>query len=166
VISTATNFSGRRCLDWESVSSFARECHFPEHGLILRSEKSGTDFLKKGLQDWGSLQEFTRTCLEQFGCCYVETDMRAQYNPMRMQVIQEATQKLVTIIGTPCPACAAPGFEVVALEPGLPCSACGRPTKSTRSIRYACQSCLYQEKRKHPQGKNLEDPMYCDHCNP
>jgi hypothetical protein len=33
--------------------------------------------------------------LEKFNNLYVETDMRAMYNPSRMTVIQNATKKLV-----------------------------------------------------------------------
>jgi hypothetical protein len=43
---------------------------------------------------------------------YVETDMRAMYNPSRMTVIQNATKKLVEKINSCCPNCNIPGFGI------------------------------------------------------
>jgi hypothetical protein len=47
---------------------------------------------------------------------YVETDMRAMYNPSRMTVIQNATKKLVEKINSCCPHCNIPGLELQTLK--------------------------------------------------
>jgi hypothetical protein len=49
--------------------------------------------------------------LEKFNNLYVETDMRAMYNPSRMTVIQNATKKLVEKINSCCH-CNIPGFGI------------------------------------------------------
>jgi hypothetical protein len=54
--------------------------------------------------------------LEKFNNLYVETDMRAMYNPSRMTVIQNATKKLVEKINSCCPQCNIPGLELQTLK--------------------------------------------------
>ena len=97
---------------------------------------------------------------------FVETDMRAMYNPTRMTVIENATKKLVEKINSSCPACQTPGFCVTSSTKGLTCSLCGLPTKSTLSSIYQCQQCEYTKEEMYPHKKTNEDPMYCDFCNP
>ena len=70
--------------------------------------------------------------LNLFGKVFVETDMRACYNPTRMRVIEQTTHKLVAKINNKCPQCATPGFETAEVNRGLPCNLCNSPTKSAQ----------------------------------
>ncbi|RTY96888.1 hypothetical protein EKL98_16285, partial [Flavobacterium bomense] len=97
---------------------------------------------------------------------YIETDMRAMYNPTRMKVIEKAAFKLVDKIKSLCPKCRTPGFGIIDRREGLPCQQCHFPTRSTLSHIYSCQKCSYKKEEKYPNGKQTEDPMYCDICNP
>ena len=165
-LSTETNFSGQDFRSWREVEDFAKKVGFPSHGLLLRKSKDSLEDLCKGITDLALLQERANYLLHAYGSGYIETDMRAMLNPTRMAVIQEAGEKLLRKINSRCPACGFPGFDVVSLESGLPCSLCGRPTASIKAQHLGCAHCQHKEVVPHPQGKSSEDPMYCDHCNP
>jgi hypothetical protein len=104
--------------------------------------------------------------INNFGTAYIETDMRAMYNPTRMNIIERAAEKLIKKIKNHCPVCNMPGFGITDAKEGLPCVICSFPTRSTISYIYSCQKCSYQKEEKYPKGKQTEDPMYCDYCNP
>ena len=92
--------------------------------------------------------------------------MRGLYNPTRMKVIEKAAIQLISKIKSVCPECDSPGFGVVRAISGLLCRWCKFETKSTYSHIYQCQKCNYEIEKKFPNGKETEDPMYCDYCNP
>ncbi|MEN8886169.1 MAG: DUF6671 family protein, partial [Winogradskyella sp.] len=58
------------------------------------------------------------------------------------------------------------GFGVTDLKKGLPCDLCNMPTQSTLSLIYSCVKCKTTKEKFHPNNKTIEDPMYCDFCNP
>ncbi|NDE60988.1 MAG: hypothetical protein EB038_02005 [Cyclobacteriaceae bacterium] len=165
-LSLETNFSGQEFSNMEELDAFASKVGFPSHGLILRRSKDHLEGILKGISDPEQLRTAAQRLIETQGSGFVETDMRAMLNPTRMAVIQEAGEKLLRKINSRCPACGFPGFDVVSLESGLPCSLCGRPTASIKAQHLGCAHCQHKEVVPHPQGKSSEDPMYCDHCNP
>jgi hypothetical protein len=165
-LSTETNFSGKKIHSVTEAIEFAKQALFPSHALILRNAKNETLDIIKGINDWNLLEEQATHLLQKYPSIYVETDMRAMHNPSRMKVIEKACNKLIKKIAQVCPNCYAPGFDVVEVISGLPCSLCGCPTKSTLSYLYQCQKCSFKEEKKYPLGKTEEDPMYCDRCNP
>lgn len=165
-ISTDTNFSSAICHSWEEVKSFANKALFPSHALLLREDSMSFTQVIKGVQDLNTLEREAYRFLKQFGRIHIETDMRAMYNPSRMNVIKQATEKLLQIILMLCPACGTPGFEIVEAKPGLPCTLCGTPTNSTLSYVRSCQQCQLLIEESYPQGKQAEDPQYCNRCNP
>ncbi|NRA94192.1 MAG: hypothetical protein HRU26_16210 [Psychroserpens sp.] len=165
-LSTATNFNGRLITNQTELKEFTDKFRFPEHGLILKPSKESTDDLIKGINDPIRLNVGFQHLLNKYGQVYVETDMRAMYNPMRMAVIKDATQKLITKINSVCPICQTPGFDVFEVNSGLPCRLCNSPTRSTLSLIYQCNKCQFQKEEQFPHGKTEEDPMYCDLCNP
>ncbi len=165
-ITTTTNFNGQLLKNRAEVDAFAGKVLFPSHGLILRRDKDATDDLTKGVADIQTLDKLVNIYLSKYGQVYVETDMRAMYNPTRMEVIGRAARKLSDVILRTCPQCNTPGFDVADVVNGLPCELCGNPTKSTLSYIYICQKCHYSEDKMYPKGKTSETPMYCDYCNP
>lgn len=165
-LSIETNFNGQEVKTTDDLIEFANQCKFPTHALIVR--KSQTDFtdIKKGITDWKSLHKASNDLFDLQGSAYIETDMRAMYNPTRMKIIAQATQKLAKKINSCCPQCNTPGFGITDARKGLRCEQCNFPTRSISSYIYQCQKCDYVEEEKYPSGKQTEDPMYCDNCNP
>lgn len=165
-LSTETNFSGEEIGSLEALEAFAEKAIFPNHALILRNQKDSFLEIHKGITEQSLLLELGQQLLKTYGVLYAETDMRAHFNPSRMKVIGKAAQLLLEKICSCCPSCSLPGFAVVSSQPGLPCSWCGTPTRSTLSQTKSCTHCGHSEELVHPFGKTTEDPMYCDRCNP
>lgn len=166
ILSLHTNFSGKTVYNLSELMAFAAQVKFPSHALILRGNTNYKQDIFKGIDSETKLVHLFNELLEKNGQVHVETDMRAHYNPTRMRVIEELTEKLVNTILSVCPNCQTPGFDVVEAIAGLPCSQCGLRTRSTLQHRYQCHSCMHEEIRNFPHGKEQEDPMYCDFCNP
>lgn len=165
-LSIETNFAGEEIGSLEALEAFAEKALFPSHALILKNQKESFLEIQKGITEPSLLLEFGEQLLKTYGTLYAETDMRAHFNPFRMKVIGEAAQLLLEKICSCCPSCSLPGFAVVTSQPGLPCSWCGTPTRSTLSQTKTCTHCGNSEELLHPFGKTAEDPMYCDRCNP
>ena len=166
VASGKTNFSHLLAANWEQAEAFARTTDFPEHGIVVRPRHEDDARIRKGVADWESLREaFFWACGEaDNGCAFLETDVRAHMNPMRMEIIASATRDLAEKLGTPCPVCNTPGFQIVERAPGLPCEDCGAPTRDTRADIYRCGRCGHQAalerlEKAAPAG-------HCDWCNP
>lgn len=165
-LSTATNFAGQETRTEAELLAFAERVQFPSHGLILRPDKGAATGIVKGITQKEQLLAAFRQLMAAQGKVYAETDMRAMYNPSRMAVIETAAVKLAEKINSACPRCNTPGFGITDAKPGLPCSWCGAPTRSTLSFIYRCSHCNFVQEAMYPHGKQAEDPMYCDFCNP
>jgi len=165
-ISTETNFNAAEVQTETALKKFANAAKFPSHGLILRKHKDDYSEIIKGITDWETLLETYHHFSKTVGSAYIETDMRAMYNPSRMKVIEKAALQLVNKIKSICPQCSAPGFGITDAKEGLPCELCNFPTHSILSYIYSCQKCNFRKEEKFPNKKNKEEPMYCDICNP
>ncbi len=165
-LSTNTNFNGQEIRTVEELVSFAENARFPSHALILRKAYRDNSEIIKGIADLTTLKDTFQIFKYKYGSAYVETDMRAMYNPTRMEVIKTAAQKLVNKIVSMCPQCFTPGFGITDVKAGLPCELCGFPTRSTLSHDYECVKCQYKENKKYPHNKTTEEPTFCDICNP
>lgn len=165
-LSTETNFNAAEIRSEEELKQFINTANFPSHALILR--KSNNDFTEiiKGITDNELLNNRFHYFISKYKTAYIETDMRAMYNPTRMKVIEQATQKLVKKLNSCCPTCNTPGFDISDSKKGLLCELCNNPTRSTLSYFYICKKCNYTKEEMYPHGKLKEDPMYCDICNP
>lgn len=165
-LSMNTNFNGSVISSKKELDEFAERVKFPSHGLIVRKDENDFVEIEKGITDWEKLTEVYHHLIKQHGSVYVETDMRAMYNPTRMSVIENVAKKLAEKINSLCPSCSIPGFGVTDGKRGLPCQYCNFPTRTTLSYIYSCQKCSYTQEEKYPNNKHFEDPMYCDICNP
>jgi len=165
-LSTDTNFNGKQVQNQKDLFDFADQVNFPKHGLILRKLKDENTDIHKGVTDIENLKKSFEQLYSKYNSVYVETDMRAMYNPTRMNVIEKATQKLVKKIKSTCPQCQMPGFGITEAKSGLKCSLCGSPTNSTLSYIYVCQHCKFTKEDMYPHKKTTGDPTYCDYCNP
>jgi hypothetical protein len=165
-VSMETNFGGSYVEDESALMKFAEKAQFPSHGLIVRNHKDDFSYILKGITNQKTLVESFYNCKHQFRSAYVETDMRALYNPSRMKVIASAAGKLISSALSKCPSCAMPGFDITEYRQGLPCELCGLATSSVLFALYTCNHCNFKKKALFPNGKETEDPMYCNYCNP
>lgn len=165
-ISLDTNFNGKIVFSEDELLEFATLSHFPAHGIILKSTEINPLIIEKGIVSKKILLEKYRELHKTFSSVFVETDMRAQFNPTRMKVIEKATLALLKKIKNCCTRCETPGFDIINTISGLPCRSCGSPTRSTLSHIYQCKKCEFKEEKIFPRGLQFEEPTYCDYCNP
>lgn len=165
-LSTETNFNGTEIKTEKELSAFAKSAQFPTHGLIIKNTKNDFTDIVKGITNREHLKNTFKDFISKYGEAFIETDMRAMYNPTRMKVIEKAAVKLANKINSLCPNCDIPGFGITDAKQGLPCELCNFPTRSTLSYLYVCQKCSYKKEEKYPNGKYFESPIYCDVCNP
>lgn len=165
-LSLDTNFYGATINSKEMLDDFASKVQFPSHAIILRSKPDDFTAIIKGITTTSQLEDSFQNLMSVYGSVYAETDMRAMYNPTRMNVIKIATQKLLETIKTACPSCKTPGFSITDVKQGLPCSWCSAPTRSTLSFIYTCKKCHYSFEKMYPHQKTTEEPGFCDSCNP
>lgn len=164
--STFTNFSGMEIRSKKEMEDFASRVEFPEHSLIIKDSQNSHRQVFKGIQSYIVLNSHADKYLINSESFWLETDMRANHNPKRMKVIEQATRNLIDKMGSVCPRCSTPGFWKVNFISGLECLRCASPTKSIKAEIYACEHCDYAETKEFPNNKTKEDPMYCDYCNP
>jgi len=153
--------------DWTAAEAFARQAAFPAHHLVVRPEGENDPRIRKGIAAWEEFEAAFAWGQAQSasGQVFLETDLRAHANPTRMEMIRLAAEDLVAKLGSPCPACGAPGFWLVERVAGLPCGDCGAPTRETRAEVHGCLKCAHRETRERPEPQ-YADPGRCDYCNP
>lgn len=165
-LSLETNFAGETIHSVTELTDFAQKIGFPSHGIILKKAKTDYSVILKDHHTLSHLVQHYQHIKDENGRAYAETDMRAMNNPTRMKVIAQATTQLVQKANSLCNDCSMPGFGVVESISGLPCAACGLPTKSTWKHVYRCTHCSFEKELIYPHSKQLEDPQFCDFCNP
>ena len=165
-LSLSTNFYGENIPNKAALQDFADKIQFPAHAIILRSKPDDLTAIVKGITTKSELEDTFQHLMNHYGSVYAETDMRALYNPTRMDVIKIAAQKLLETIKAECPSCKTPGFSVTDIRQGLPCSWCSAPTRSTLSFIYSCKKCSFSTEKMYPHQKTTEEPGFCDFCNP
>jgi hypothetical protein len=165
-ITTDTNFGSAEVQSQEELLAFAEKSLFPSHALILSGVGDNATAFVKGITSQDELLSVFQELKYKAKTVLVQTDMRALYNPTRMKTIEKACHKLMKTVKSTCPGCVTPGYDVSDVLSGLPCSLCGRPTKSTLAHQYVCKKCGYEERRYYPNLKLEEDPTFCDYCNP
>ncbi|MDK2842882.1 MAG: hypothetical protein PWQ17_2388 [Anaerophaga sp.] len=165
-LSLNTNFDGSEIKSENELIEFSNKIGFPSHGIILKKEKNIYSNIIKESKTLEELIQNYHKIRNEDGTAYAETDMRAMHNPTRMKIIEQAAIKLVKKAKSLCPSCSTPGFGIVDAVKGLPCEMCGLPTWSTLKHIYLCQKCTYQMEKEFPFEKHVEDPQYCDFCNP
>ena len=165
-LSLETNYKSLSVKDDEGVFSFLKTVGFPEHALILRPSEDNFSCIIKGVSEETELWDGIRKMKKDFGSCYLETDMRALYNPTRMKIIEKAGHALIEKLKSRCPHCEMLGFGVTGIEKGLPCEDCLLPTHAILKHICKCEKCGFQKEILYPNGIEKENSMYCDYCNP
>lgn len=165
-LSYETNFNQRAVCNIEEAIIFAEQIGFPDHGLILSYFQAGEPKFIKGIRAEASLLAAIESAQTFTECFSLETDMRACHNPMRMKVIESATQNLLSNLKAECPLCHVPGFTLIGHHPGLPCAMCGFPTARPLSQVKKCSHCAYQGVEPIAESSETADPVECLVCNP
>lgn len=169
LLSKETNYRMEIIDSVEALSQFAKMAKFPSHALILRpNDRNTKQPIFKGINSQAALEEAFIECKKSAaeGKVWVETDMRAQYNPSRMTVIRELSEKFASRLATHCPACDVPGWGAIGVEKGLLCSGCGAKTALIKHEIYGCTRCVYWEVHQPTHGLEQADPGNCPYCNP
>lgn len=163
----ATNFSHRLAASWEEAEQFAHEAGFPEHWLVIRPEGEDHPQIQKGIATYDDLKVSFHLARELAanGAVFLETDMRAHGNPTRMETISKAASDLAEKLCSNCPVCETPGFYASERLAGLPCEACGSPTREIRAEIHRCKLCGHQLTVERAEAKTAP-PARCDYCNP
>jgi len=166
VFSTETNHNHQVVRSFREAQDFAQRSGFPEHGLIVAADSSRKHMVFKGIVSESALKEAVEVVLGQYPTAFLQTDMRAMYNPTRMKVIAQATRDLVEQVRSCCPQCGCPGFAITERRKGLPCQWCLAPSELPLAVVYQCQKCRYQREQLFPNGQKFADPGQCLFCNP
>lgn len=163
---TETNYAQKTITNELDLLAFATSTGFPQHALILKNgDKQFTQAIK-GIQDINKLKRAYQQLVQTNKTIIAQTDMRACFNPTRMQNIAKAARKLIVKLKSVCDACHAPGFGITLNQYGLPCMVCNNPTSGLLAHVYNCNVCGYTKTVMHPNNITHQDPMYCDFCNP
>lgn len=164
-LSTNTNFAMEKLTNIGDLEKFLDKAGYPQHGVIFKPNSNPSTWRKcAGKVD--KVKAYFNLFQHENMETWIETDMRAMRNPTRMSVIEDSTKKLIELVRSTCPQCNTPGFKVTDGVDGLPCKICNQPTKSTLEHISTCQKCNFTLFTPFPFGKETEDPMYCDYCNP
>lgn len=152
------------------LGSFLADYRFPEHALIVKPNVPTSDVapVRKGLRDADLLTQamLAMAAASADGKAFVQSDMRAHMNPVRMASIARLAAKLCARAASPCPACATPGYGQVDVEIGLPCAFCGMPTDSLLGEIHGCVACVHRHTSPRLDGRGVADPAQCQQCNP
>lgn len=168
-LSQKTNYRMQTLGSLEELQKFSKAALFPSHALILRPNNRNVKApLFKGIDSLETLEEAFNECIKSSSDkkVWVETDMRAKYNPSRMKVIGELALKFSEQLKIHCPKCDTPGWGKVKQERGLKCSWCGLETELIKTEIFGCVKCSYEENREPSHGRKEADPGNCQYCNP
>ncbi len=160
-LTTETNFRQETINNIQALETFLQSIDFPSHAVILKQENNAG--LKKGINNWEDLYQASQALGLETNALIAEPDMRALFNPTRMETIKATTQMLVDKILQQCPECHMPGFGDEQKISGLPCEWCGEATDLMKQKIIVCQHCQYQVSYEVDQKAS---PMYCNQCNP
>lgn len=166
-ISTETNHSEIEFGPRDNLQEFLNQIGFPEHGIIVKI-KGNKEIVFK---DNRTYQAVGQAIIDAFLVSkepkiILSTDMRANFNPSRMKVIEKAGQKLVDVLNSFCPECQTPGFSISRGIPGLPCEECGQPSRISKDVLWSCVNCNYSIQKERPDGVVKISASDCEYCNP
>lgn len=151
----------------EEAQAFAQSVKFPINHLVIRPESEHDSRIKKGIDTEYDLAKALTWAFSESsnGMIFMETDVRAHANPMRMAIIKQAAEDLAVRLSSLCPKCMAPGYWITQKSGKLPCSICGAPTSEPKTDVYKCLKCNHTESR-HVDDHVRADPGKCQLCNP
>jgi hypothetical protein len=167
LLTERTNFDHVVIAPGDNLQPFLERIGFPSHAVIVRPDRAEGP-IHKGIKNSNTLislvQEISRASED--GKTRIEADMRAHFNPTRMEGIAQLAEKFARRLATLCPACGTPGFGIVRSEQGLPCGECGGETQLVKALVSGCASCQFSEKHPRSDGLRFATAAQCPECNP
>lgn len=149
----------------ENLAEFLAKADFPNHALIVRTESPFAFQAVKGIRDFDKLVQAIQDLAQESGSVIVESDLRANYSPSRMQNIAHCAKLLVERIASACPKCLVPGWGAVAPVFGLPCGDCGQKVESAVAAdQLGCTKCDHVQ--TFQRAAAFAESRFCDSCNP
>ncbi len=149
----------------EEVQRLLQAFDFPTHQVILKNREYKPSTVIKDMPSEAELLTSAKQVLRwPWQQVYLETDVRADRHPERMEVIKKAGENLANNLLRLCPSCNHGGFTPTGNTPGLPCEACGTATELPLSTTYTCPYCSYE--KKMPTEPTTAPQAECPHCNP
>jgi hypothetical protein len=158
---------------WETrrlkdIADQIRATGFPAQAMIVRPNNGPGAIVQKGVQTFENLEAAIAQAAHASsdGLAFVQTDMRAHFNPRRMMSIESLAKKFADRLSQACSACSAPGWGITRTEPGLPCSWCGVPTAWVLYEVMGCFMCNNETSQPRSDGLTEAAPAHCPYCNP
>ena len=149
----------------DSLQDFLIKVDFPNHKLIVKSLDTPPSFLVKGIGHISALDESLASGFENLPELVIESDLRAHCSPSRMANIGKLAKRLAQRLSNLCPECSTPGWGIVDVERGLPCSDCGEISEDAPKAEVlGCCKCSFSQKGK--VIADSVDPSRCELCNP
>jgi hypothetical protein len=164
-----TNFGHLLTKPGQDIQPFLQSSKFGSHSLIVRpNQPSGRVEVFRGVRDLETLMQTTREASEQSldGLARLETDMRADQNPTRMEIIEALGNRLASRLRKQCAKCWAPGWGLIKVKRGIPCVDCHSPTTLIKAEIHGCGLCDHTEEQSTSDPLSFASPQYCDRCNP
>ncbi len=163
-----TNMDGEYVTSADKAVNFAIKYNFPDAGIILKFGEKSKFRIYKNISTLEECTYRTKKMLSRpfTKKIFIETDMRAHKNPIRMKAIEQATIDLLKNIESVCPECETPGFIITDIKKGLACSLCSLPTDLPIHELYTCSKYKYSQNKLITKHNKLADPMYYGYCNP
>lgn len=149
------------------LESLATQFRLASHAVIVRPQNKYVPIFK-GIRDSLKLKAAIQECLSHSdnGAAVVVSDLRAHHNPTRQRAIQKAGEKLLESLLSFCPDCHQPGFTITSGIEGLPCEACGTPSRFYDSVIFTCPYCTFENITARPDGLKSIEMDQCEVCNP
>ncbi len=169
LVAEKTNYAHCEARDCTEIADWLTGVKFPSHALIARpkSDPRGAQ-LVKGIRTIAQLEEAVSQAsrLSEDGLALIETDMRAQLNPMRMTAIRKLAFRLARRMAAACPGCGLPGWGRTRIVSGLPCESCGAQTEMVLREVFSCVMCSCEKEEPRSDGLRFAPTQYCEFCNP
>lgn len=163
---TRTNYDHVTIAPDDPIDAFLSRVGFPDHAVVVRAEPRDGQMPAKGLRDREQVDAALQYVFARVGRAAIETDMRAHFNPTRMNSIGRLARALAVRTARCCPSCGTPGFGLVDVARGLPCGECGAPTRQIRAEIHGCSACVTRVLRRERAAALYSDPTWCQICNP
>ena len=129
-VSPETNFAQVVVVTPHEALDFAERAGFPDHAIIVLDCNDGQSVSElgwfKGVVIATELERAVETTVAR-GAAFVETVMRAHFNPGRMRTIERATEDLIRGLKAAVRHAHAGGFDATQRIAGLPCEWCADP---------------------------------------
>jgi len=170
IVGRATSFDitlQQLCITSESsdqeIITFCEKADLGTHHLIAYDNEHLLPSLG-ALRDVEDVLQACRHLRARSSVVMLQTDLRAHLCPSRQPVIESAANDLGIRVTTACPRCSQPGFGTSEPILGLPCEACGSPSKEPRGWHFECPWCSHHEREVVPH--NTAPSSLCMRCNP